>query len=277
MTDTNVTRLLFLGDIFGNPGRSAVKDHLPMLKEKLKLDFVIANSENATGGFGLNRDKANDIFGYGVDVATLGNHTWDQKDVYDMLQHDKRILRPINYPPGTVGKGYRVFTMSNGKRIAVVNMLGRLFMEPYLDCPFQASRELQRETKLGDDYDIMLVDVHAETTSEKRGLGYIWDGKASLVVGTHTHVPTADAHVMEKGTGFHTDTGMCGTFNSCIGLAFESTIPRFERKGKFPFQASSKGEPTLCATYAEIGDDGLCKRIEMVRVGGLLQESIPEL
>lgn len=270
-------RILFMGDVSGKAGRAAISKHLPDLRKKLGLDFVICNAENAAGGLGLTPDTADELYKAGCDVLTLGNHTFDKKEIEPMLAADKRLLRPANYPSGTLGRGFAIYTAPNGKKIAVFQVIGRMFMEMFTDCPFRASRELMAQYTLGDDYHALVVDVHAEATSEKAALGLLWDGKASLVTGSHTHVPTADTRILPHGTGFHTDAGMCGDYDSIIGVAKHIAALRFETKGKHPQLATAEGDGTLCGTYAEIAENGLCTRIEMVRVGGVLQPFIPSV
>lgn len=264
--------ILFLGDVVGQPGRRAVADHLPGLRQKLKIDFVVCNAENAAGGFGITATTADELYAAGVDVITLGNHTWDKNETAGQLQADWRMLRPLNYPPGTPGQGQRIYPVGDGRQVAVINLMGRLFMEPGLDCPFQASHKLIDLLHLGKNCDAIIVDVHAETASEKRCLAGLWDGYASLVVGSHTHCPTADAHVMAGGTGFHTDAGMCGNYASSLGMDLERATARFTTKGKMLLEVA-KGEGTLCGTFVKLNDKGLCASIKPIRIGPLLENA----
>lgn len=266
--------VLFLGDVVGRPGRQAITKHLPDLREKLKIDFVICNGENAAGGFGITPKTATELFNAGVDVITLGDHTWDKPETPDQLKKDWRMLRPHNFPKGTPGKGFHVYPIGDGRQIAVVNLMGRVFMnQNALDCPFQAAMALQETLQLGRNCDALIVDMHAEATSEKCCMGGLWDGKASLVTGSHTHIPTADAHIMPKGTGYQTDAGMCGVYKgSSLGADLESGIQRFTTAGRVPLKPA-KGEGTLCGTFAKIGADGFCEDVRPIRVGGDLIEA----
>lgn len=264
--------VLFMGDIVGKPGRKAIVDHLPALKADLNIDFVIANAENAAHGFGITEGVAQELYRTGIDVITLGNHTFDQPETENLLVSDWRMLRPYNYPPHTAGVGYKAYPLPNGKQMGVVSLMGRLFMEHNLDCPFQASRKLMQDVRVGEGLDYLIVDVHAEAASEKRCLAALWDGKASAVVGSHTHVPTADTCIMDRGTGYHTDAGMCGYYNSSLGMGFDGALGRFEKKGKIKLEVA-EGQGTLCATFLTLGDNGLCTAIKPIRVGGTV---IPE-
>lgn len=265
--------ILFLGDVVGKPGREAIASHLPKIKKELGIQFVVCNAENAAGGFGITAEVAKELYSYGIDVLTLGNHTWDKPETPQQLETDWRLLRPLNYPPQTAGRGFHVYPTGDGRQVAVVNLMGRLFMENGLDCPFQASQKLLNTLILGQNCDAIVVDVHAETGSEKRCLAAIWDGKASLVTGSHTHVPTADTHVMAGGTGFQTDAGMCGAyFGSSLGMSLEVGIARFTQKGKHKLEAAT-GEGTMCGTFVKLNHKGLCEEIRPIRMGGVLQQA----
>ena len=266
-------KILFLGDIAARPGRHAVRDYLPKLREKLDITAVIANGENAAGGFGLSHAVAQEIFGYGVDIITLGDHTFDQKDVDILLTQEKRVIRPVNYPHGTVGRGFCVHEV-NGKKIAAFNVMGRVFMHHVnVDCPFVASSNHMALHKLGEHYDALIVDAHTEATSEIAALGHLWDGQASLVVGTHTHIPTSDTRIQPKGTAFQSDAGMCGDYNSSLGMDFDAVMKRFQRAGRFPMQPAS-GPGTLSGVLVEIEEEGerkgLAKSVRPIRIGGVL-------
>jgi len=265
--------VLFLGDVVGKPGRKAIAEYLPDFRKKEGVDFVVCNAENAAAGFGINPKVAKEIYDAGVDVITLGNHTWDQNDTETMLAEDWKLLRPLNYPPNTAGQGYRVYPMPDGRKIGVVNLMGRLFMEPGLDCPFQASRKLMRDLRIGDGCDALVVDVHAEASSEKMCLGHIWDGKASLVVGSHTHTPSADARIMTGGTGYQSDAGMCGHYDSSLGMSYPGALARFEKKGKVRLEVSV-GEGTMCGTLVHLDDSGKCTAIRPIRIGGVLSQAV---
>lgn len=263
-------KLLFLGDVVGKCGMTAVKKYLPLLRAKLQLDFVVVNAENAAGGFGITHDIVKDLLASGCDMITLGDHTWDKKDADDILGTQWRVLRPINFPGQNPGQGFKIYPLDNGKKIAVLNLMGRTFIPMTLDCPFQASRKLQGDYRLGVDYDALVIDIHAEATSEAVCLGHLWDGKASVVSGSHTHIPTADAHIMPRGTGYQTDAGMCGFYDSSLGSTFESALKRFET-GRRVSLVQADGEGSVCGTYAEVDDNGLCTKIEALRIGGVLQ------
>lgn len=265
--------ILYLGDVVGRPGRRAIRDHLPKYKEQNNIDFVVCNAENAAGGFGITQKICQELYGYGVDVITLGNHTFDKPEIENILATDRKVVRPLNYPPKTIGKGFRSYTLADGRKIGVINLMGRLFMEPGLDCPFQASRKLSRDMRIGDEYAAVVVDVHAETTSEKRCLGEVWDGKASLVVGSHTHTPTADAMILSQGTGYLSDAGMCGCYDkSSLGMKVETGLARFEQKGRLRLEVAD-GEGTMCGVALALDDEGKCTRITPVRLGGILQQA----
>lgn len=216
-------RVLFLADVVGSPGRYALKV-LSSLSAELKADFCIANGENAAGGFGLTRPIAEEFFSLGVHVITSGNHLWDRREATELVAEEPRVLRPANYPPGVPGLGAGVFTARNGSRVAVLNLLGRVFMKE-VDCPFRCAEEAVE--RLRSETPVIVVDVHAEATSEKVALGWFLDGKVSAVVGTHTHVQTADERILPKGTGYITDAGMTGPFDSVIGIEKEAAIQRF--------------------------------------------------
>ena len=270
-------RLLFIGDIVGRAGRAAVAAHLPGLRARLKLDFVVANAENAAHGFGITGKIAGELYEVGADVLTLGNHAWDQREALTYIETDPKLLRPANYPQGTPGQGSGLFEQPDGRRILVVNVLGRVFMEP-LDDPFAAVAAALGACPLGEGADAIVIDMHAEATSEKMAMGHFADGRASLVVGSHSHVPTADAQILPHGTGYQTDAGACADYDSIIGMEKDEPLNRFVRKipsGRF---TPAEGEGTLCAVFVETSDQtGLALRIEPVRLGGRLKETCPEL
>lgn len=217
-------KVLFIGDIVGNPGRDIVERLVPVLRKEMGLDFVIANAENAAGGSGLTPSIVTELLAVGVDVLTSGDHIWKKRDVYELIDTEPRLLRPINYPDGAPGKGYALYTTASGIKIGVVNAVGRVFMQP-LDCPFKTTRAAVEELRKSTN--TIIVDIHAEATSEKMALGWFLDGKVSAVLGTHTHVQTADERILREGTAFLTDAGMCGPFDSVIGRRVEDIIPRF--------------------------------------------------
>lgn len=268
-------KLLFLGDLVGRAGRDIVVDKLPGLRRDLDVDFVVANVENAAGGFGITQKLATELFAHGVDCATTGNHVWDQKETVAFIGSEPRLLRPVNFPIGTPGRGAHLFQTQRGKKILVANLMGRLFMDP-LDDPFAAAEALLKTYRLGSNADAILFDFHAEATSEKMAFGHFVDGRASFVVGTHTHVPTADHMILEKGTAYQSDAGMCGDYDSVIGM--EKTVPvqRFTRKLPTERLSPANGAGTLCGVLVEIDDrTGLARQIDPVRVGGKLSGAMP--
>jgi metallophosphoesterase (TIGR00282 family) len=268
-------RILFIGDIVGRSGRTVVLERLPRLIAEWKLDLVVANGENAAGGFGITEAIYNDLIDAGADAITLGNHAWDQREALVFIERAPRLIRPINYPPGTPGRGSALIEGKNGARSLVINAMGRVFLDP-LDDPFAAIERELSACPLKSGADAIVIDMHAETTSEKQSMGYFADGRASLVVGTHTHAPTADHRILPGGTGFISDVGMTGDYESVIGMNKEEPLGRFLRRipqGKFE---ASTGPATLCALAVETDDtSGLARRIGAVRLGGKLEEARP--
>ncbi len=268
-------KVLFCGDIVGRSGRDAVLQRIPMLRQKLDLDFVFANAENAAGGFGITPAIAREFYEAGIDCLTTGNHVWDQREIIGHIGGDAKLLRPLNYPKGTPGKGIGTYATRKGKPVVVINVMTRLFMDP-LDDPFQALEAAMAQHRLGPSAAAILIDVHGEATSEKQALGHLVDGRASLVVGSHSHVPTADARVMAGGTGYQTDAGMCGDYDSVIGMKKDVATQRFVRKMPGERLTPAEGEGTLCAIYAELDDaTGLATRVAPLRLGGKLAETMP--
>ncbi len=268
-------RLLFCGDVLGRSGREIVQQHIPELRRRLGLDLVVVNGENAAHGFGITAKLCEDLFAAGVDVITLGNHSWDQKEIIGYIDSEPRLLRPRNYPAGTPGRGAGVFSAASGKKVLVLQVLGRMFMDP-LDDPFAAVDHELSKYRLGGGVQAVLLDVHAEATSEKMALAHHVDGRASLVVGSHTHIPTADAQILPKGTAYQTDAGMCGDYDSVIGMKKEPAILKFTRKMPGEKLSPADGPGTLCAVMVETDDvSGLARRIEPVRLGGRLQQICP--
>jgi metallophosphoesterase (TIGR00282 family) len=268
-------RILFIGDIIGRPGRDVVAAELPRLRESLKLDFVIANGENAAGGFGITRTIANEFFAIGVDVITTGNHWADQKEILSFIDDEDRILRPRNYPRDTPGKGAGLFESRKGARVLVVNVMGRTFMDP-LDDPFAAVEAELVACPLGETADAVVIDMHAEATSEKMAMGHFCDGRASLVVGTHSHVPTADAQILPGGTAYQTDAGGCCDYDSVIGMEKFEPLQRFTKKISSSRFSPATGPATMCAVFVETNAKGFASRIEPVRIGGRLKQNVPE-
>lgn len=268
-------RILFLGDLVGRTGRDAAAAALPRLREALRIDLAVVNAENASHGFGLAPDMAETLFRAGADVITLGNHAWDRRELIPYIAQTPRLIRPINFPPGTPGAGVAVAELADGRRAVVLNAMGRLFMDP-LDCPFRATAQELARHRLGGTAAAILIDFHAEATSEKMGFAHSFDGQVSLVVGTHTHCPSADHQILPGGTGFMSDAGMCGDYDSVIGMAKEGAAARFWRKMPGERLAPAEGEATVCGLYLETDDTtGLARRIEPVRLGGRLSQTLP--
>jgi metallophosphoesterase (TIGR00282 family) len=268
-------RILFLGDVVGRGGRDAVAAALPDFRQRLQLDLVIVNAENASHGFGLAPEMARALFDAGADVLTLGNHAWDRREIIPFIATEKRVLRPINFPPGTPGAGSVLLTLADGRRALVINAMGRLFMDP-LDCPFRATAELLGRYRMGATINAVVCDFHAEATSEKLAYGHSFDGQVSLVVGTHTHIPTADHQILAGGTAFQSDAGMCGDYDSVIGMAKEGASTRFWRKMPGERLAPAEGPATVCGLFVETSDvTGLALRAEPVRLGGRLSQIMP--
>jgi metallophosphoesterase (TIGR00282 family) len=268
-------RILFIGDIVGRSGRAIVTERLPALVRDWKLDFVTINGENAAGGFGITESIYHDLVGAGADAITLGNHSWDQREALVFIERAPRLIRPINYPKGTPGRGAAVIDARNGSRVLVVNAMGRVFMDP-LDDPFAALEREVSACPLRTAADAILVDMHAEASSEKQAMGHFLDGKVSLVVGTHTHVPTADHQVLSGGTAFMTDVGMTGDYDSCIGMAKEEPLSRFTRRIPTSKFEPALGPATLCGLAVETDDKtGLALRVAPVRLGGRLEATHP--
>lgn len=267
-------KILFLGDIVGKSGRNAVCEYVKARKQSYKIDCVIANGENAAHGFGIRQSICDQLFDAGVDVITLGNHTFDQKDDLQMYDREKRLLRPLNYPKNTPGHGYYLYEIPLiGKKILVVNIMGRIFMEQN-DDPITVLDELLRLYRLGNNVDAIIVDMHAEATAEKVAYARYFDGKISALIGTHTHVPTADAQILQNGTALLTDAGMCGDYNSVIGMDDEASIKRFTQKiSMFAKMSPATGDATVCGAMMDIDNmTGLTKDIQTIRSGGFLKE-----
>ncbi len=269
-------RLLFLGDVVGRSGRHAVVAELPGLIERHGFDFVVVNGENAAGGFGITEDILNELTAAGADCITTGNHVWDQREALTFADRSERFLRPVNYPSGTPGRGANVYTARNGARVLVVNVMGLLFMHA-LDDPFQAvTRELSA-CSIGHGCDAIIVDIHAEASSEKQTMGYFLDGKASLVIGTHTHVPTADWRILPGGTAYMTDVGMCGDYDSIIGMEKDEPLRRSTTKIPLARFAPALGPATLSGLAVETDDQtGLARKVAPLRLGPVLDPAEPE-
>lgn len=269
-------KLLYLGDVMGRAGRTAVAERLPKLRADWGLDFVVVNGENATAGAGLSAAHAKGLLEAGADCLTLGDHAFDQKEMMSFIEQEPRILRPLNFARSAPGKGARVFTATNGRKVLVAQALGQVFMKRPFDDPFSALETVLKTHPLGGVVQAAIVDIHCEATSEKMAVGHWCDGKASLVVGTHTHVPTADAQILNAGTAYLSDAGMCGDYNSVIGMEKTEPLRRFVTgMPKARFEPAA-GEATLSGAYVETDDrTGLATKISMIRIGGRLQASHP--
>jgi len=268
-------RILFVGDIVGRSGRKVVLDRLPRLIADWKLDCVIVNAENSAGGFGITEAIYQELIDTGADAVTLGNHAWDQREALVFIERAPRLIRPVNYPQGTPGRGAALVDTRNGARVLVVNAMGRVFMDP-LDDPFAAVERELTACALKREADAVIIDIHAEASSEKQAMGHFADGRASLVVGTHTHAPTADHQILPGGTAFITDVGMSGDYDSIIGMVKDEPMTRFLRKIPASRFEPASGEGTLCAMAVETDDaTGLARKVGAVRLGGRLEEARP--
>jgi metallophosphoesterase (TIGR00282 family) len=267
--------MLFLGDVVGRSGRAAVTEKLPGLRERYGLDFVVLNGENAAGGFGITEPILIELLDAGVDVVTTGNHVFDQREALVFIERYDRLLRPINYPLGTPGKGAGLFKTKTGADVLVINAQGRVFMAD-LDDPFRAVERELDACQLKGGADAILIDFHAEATSEKEALAHFVDGRASALIGTHTHVPTADEQVLPKGTAYISDAGMCGDFDSVLGMDKEEPLQRFLTKIPSSRFSPSHGEATLCGVAVDVDDaTGLARAIAPLRLGGRLSQTEP--
>lgn len=268
-------KLLYLGDLVGRSGRQAVVEALPKMRRDLAADFVVVNGENAASGFGITPKICDEVFAAGADAIVLGNHAWDARDIIGHIDKEPRLVRPLNFPDGTPGRGIGVFNLPNRRKVVVIQVMGRVFMEA-LDDPFMGIERELSKYRLGGDIACIFVDIHAEATSEKTAMGHVLDGRVSCVFGTHTHVPTADAQVLPGGTAYMSDVGMCGDYNSVIGMDKEEPIRRFTRRipgGRF---TPALGDATVCGVFVETDDQsGLALRVEPVRQGGRLAPAWP--
>jgi hypothetical protein len=268
-------KILLCGDVVGRAGREAVKSHVPRLRHELGLDLVVANVENAAGGRGITPKICGEFHDCGVDVLTTGNHVWDQKEIVPHIASDPRLLRPANFPKSTPGMGWRLHPLDDGRKALVVNLMGRLFMDP-LDDPFACLGAILDTHPLGAAVAVIVVDFHAEASSEKMALAHFADGRVSAVLGTHCHVPTADAQILPGGTAYQTDAGMCGDYDSVIGMQKAPAVRRFLTKMPGERPQPSEGEGTLCAVLVETDEaSGLARRVEPVRIGGRLTQHLP--
>ncbi len=270
-------RILFIGDIMGRSGREALQEHLPIAKEALKPDIIIVNGENAANGRGITKKIALGFYDIGVDCITTGNHIWDQREIIPYIDRDKKLLRPLNYPENTPGNGVYKYQLADGRAITIVNAMARLFMDA-LDDPFAAVNKLIQENPISNSNNAIFVDFHGETTSEKMSMGHYVDGRVSAVIGTHTHIPTADAHILSGGTAYMSDAGMSGDYNSVIGVRKDIAMNRFIKKmpGEHMIPAAERG--MMCGALVVTNDaTGMATGIEPVRMGVGLSETMPNI
>jgi len=267
--------ILILGDIVGPSGREALIKKLPNLIKEKKLDFVIVNGENAADtGVGITKKNTEEFFKAGTDVITSGNHIWDEKETMEFITSEKRLLRPENLIEGSPGAGTGIFNSKNNKRVAVINLMGNIFMKKCEDV-FESAKKFIETVKLKRDADFIIVDLHGEITSEKMAMGYFFDGKATMVVGTHTHVPTSDYRIMEKGTAYQTDIGMCGDYNSVIGMNRDNSLKKFFKDSSAKKHYPALGEATISGLMVIADDEtGLAKKIEPIIIGSVLENRI---
>ena len=267
--------ILILGDIMGPSGREAIIKKLPDLIKKKAIDFVIVNGENAADpGVGITKKNTEEFFKAGADVITTGNHVWDQNETMEFITSEKRLLRPQNLPEGSPGNGFGIFNSKNNKKVAVINLMGNIFMKK-CDDVFEAAKKFIKNVKLKKDADFIIVDIHGEITSEKMAMGYLFDGKVTMLVGTHTHVPTSDHRIMEKGTAYQTDIGMCGDYNSVIGMNRDNSLKKFFKDPSATKHYPALGEATISGLMV-VADDktGLANKVEPIVLGALLENRI---
>ena len=267
--------ILILGDIMGPSGREAIIKKLPDLIKKKAIDFVIVNGENAADpGVGITKKNTEEFFKAGADVITTGNHVWAQNETMEFITSEKRLLRPQNLPEGSPGNGFGIFNSKNNKKVAVINLMGNIFMKK-CDDVFEAAKKFIKNVKLKKDADFIIVDIHGEITSEKMAMGYLFDGKVTMLVGTHTHVPTSDYRIMEKGTAYQTDIGMCGDYNSVIGMNRDNSLKKFFKDPSATKHYPALGEATISGLMV-VADDktGLANKVEPIVLGALLENRI---
>lgn len=269
-------RILFIGDIFGRSGREALQTHLPTLQAKYAPDITIVNADNAAHGRGTSEKICKEFYELGVDVITGGDHVWDQREIIPYISRDPNLLRPLNLPNGTPGNGTVLYQTKTGKTVKVIHILTRVFMPP-IDCPFKALDDEIAKDPLGSRADAIFVDCHGEATSEKMALGHHLSGKITALVGSHTHIPTADAHIMAGGTAYMTDAGMTGDFDSVIGVRKDIPMTKFIKNMPGEKFIPANGEATLCGAIIEVKSNGLANAVHPIRMGGILSQNIPEL
>ena len=267
--------ILLLGDIAGPSGRKAIIEKLPKIIKKKEIDFAIVNGENAGDmGVGITKKNFDEFMKAGADVVTTGNHVWDEKEAMEFITLEKRLLRPQNLVQGSPGNGYGIFNSKNNKKVAVINLMGNIFMKK-CDDVFEAAKKFIEEVRLKKDADFIVVDMHGEITSEKMAMGYLFDGRATMLVGTHTHVPTSDHRIMEKGTAYQTDVGMCGDYNSVIGMNRDNSLKKFLKDPSAVKHYPALGEATISGLMV-VADNktGLANKIEPIVLGGSLETKI---
>lgn len=269
-------RIIYLGDVVGKSGRAAVVEALRGLRSLLSADFVIVNGENSAHGFGITRTICDSFLAAGADALVTGNHVWDQRDTVEYIQEEPRLLRPANFPADTPGQGYNVFSLADGRKVLVVQVQGRLFMPP-IDDPFVLLNDIVAAHPMGGAVDAIFVDVHAEATSEKMGTAHFLDGRVSAVIGSHTHIPTADAQILPGGTAYLTDIGMCGDYDSVIGMKKATAVERLVSVLPTDRLEPATGEATVCGAFLETDDaTGLATTFEPIRLGGRLAATMPK-
>lgn len=269
-------RLLFLGDVMGRAGRDAVAERLPEVIESFGFDFVVINGENASHGRGITEAHFEGLRDAGADVVTLGDHAFDQREAMTAIERHSTLVRPVNFPPGAPGRGATLVTGRNGHQVLVVNALGRVFMPP-MDDPFRAVEDAISACPLGVQVDAIVVDFHAEATSEMQAMGHYLDGRVSLVVGTHTHIPTSDHRILRGGTALMADAGMCGDYDSVIGMEADEPVNRFLTGLQTARFTPAEGEATLCGVAIETDPaTGLCTYVSAFRLGGVLSQALPQ-
>lgn len=269
-------RILFLGDIVGRSGRKAVMEAVPALKARYAIDFLVINAENSAGGFGITEAIMEELIDVGADAVTLGNHAFDQKDALVFIERQPRLIRPVNMPKGTPGRGSGLFKARNGAEVLVINALGRVFMNE-MDCPFRSIDNELAACKLGRDADAIIVDMHAEATSEKQSMAFFLDGRVTAVLGTHTHAPTSDERVLPGGTAYMSDVGMCGDYHSVLGMDAAEPVSRFLTRIHRERFEPAMGPATVCGVAIETDDKtGKATRIAGLRLGGVLTPAKPQ-
>ena len=263
--------ILFLGDIVGQAGRKAVINNIENIKKNYAIDFVIANCDNASGGFGISSNGSKELLNCGIDVLTGGDHIWDQKEVLTFINQTKQLLRPHNFPKSCPGVGARIFLNAHNQKILVIHLMGQVFMKYQVNCPFESAEEIVKNHALKKEVDAIIIDFHAEATSEKMALAKFLDGKVSAVIGTHTHIPTNDYHIMPNKTAYQSDAGMCGDYDSVIGMDKNIPIQTFLHKRKFDRMEPAKGEATICGCVINLDNkSGLAQKITPIKIGGII-------